>query len=45
MKFIIKIITLMSNCDSPICLTPTDIKKGNVKLKVPDELFNYTPLE
>ncbi|CAD8203927.1 unnamed protein product [Paramecium octaurelia] len=35
----------MSNSDSPLCLTPTDKKKVNVKLKVPDELFNYTPLE
>ncbi|CAD8202242.1 unnamed protein product [Paramecium pentaurelia] len=35
----------MSNCDSPLCLTPTDKRKLNVKLKVPDELLNYTPLE
>ncbi|CAD8115058.1 unnamed protein product [Paramecium sonneborni] len=35
----------MLNCDSPQCLTPTDTKKLEVKLKVPDELFNYTPLE
>lgn len=35
----------MSNCETPLCLTPTDTKKVDVKLKVCDELFNYTPLE
>lgn len=35
----------MSNCGTPLCLSPKEAKRNNVVLRVPEEMINYTPLE
>lgn len=35
----------MSNCGTPLCLSPKDGKRNNVLLRVPEEMINYAPLE
>lgn len=36
---------IMSNCGTPLCLSPKDGKRNNVLLRVPEEMINYAPLE